>query len=69
MLPTRAEFPADFLFGVVTSSYQIGGHRFGGAGPTHWDDFAAAPGNVIEDEDGALACDHHRRWPRDFDMI
>jgi beta-glucosidase len=69
MLPKRADFPADFLFGAATSSYQIEGHKFGGAGRTHWDDFAATPGNVVRAENGALACDHYHRGPEDFDLM
>lgn len=66
---SRRDFPQDFLFGVATSSYQIEGHRFGGAGPTHWDSFAATPGNVVRAEDGAVACDHYHRWGDDLDLI
>ncbi len=69
MLPTRAAFPPGFLFGAATSSYQIEGHAFGGAGRTHWDDFAATPGNVVRAENGARACDHYHRWPEDFDLL
>lgn len=69
MLPTRADFPPGFLFGVATSAYQIEGHAQGGAGRTHWDDFAATPGNVVRAENGALACDHLNRWPEDLDLI
>ncbi|MGY6697463.1 MAG: GH1 family beta-glucosidase [Roseinatronobacter sp.] len=65
----RNDFPPDFLFGVATSAYQIEGHAFGGAGRTHWDDFAATPGNVVRAEDGARACDHYTRWPEDLDLI
>ena len=57
-LPSRSAFPQGFLFGTATSAYQIEGHRFGGAGPTHWDSFAATPGNVAGAEDGAMASDH-----------
>ena len=66
---TRSDFPEDFLFGVATSAYQIEGHAHGGAGPTHWDSFAATPGNVVRAEDGALACDHYHRWEEDLDLI
>jgi beta-glucosidase len=66
---TRADFPEDFRFGVATSSYQIEGHQFGGAGRTHWDDFAATPGNVVRAEDGSRACDHYHRWAEDLDLI
>ena len=69
MLPKRSEFPEDFLFGVATSSYQIEGHAKGGAGPTHWDSFAATPGNVVRAENGDLACDHYTRWAEDLDLI
>ncbi len=66
---SRHDFPQGFLFGVATSSYQIEGHGFGGAGPTHWDSFAATPGNVVRAEDGAVACDHYHRWADDLDLI
>jgi len=69
MLPARASFPPGFLFGAATSSYQIEGHGFGGAGRTHWDDFAATPGNVVRAENGARACDHYHRWRDDLDLI
>ncbi len=65
----RAHFPQDFLFGVATSAYQIEGHAQGGAGRTHWDDFAATPGNVIRAEDGARACAHLEHWQADLDLI
>ncbi len=66
---SRADFPPDFVFGVATSAYQIEGHAQGGAGRTHWDDFAATPGNVARAEDGARACDHYHRWPEDLDLV
>ena len=69
MLPKRADFPKGFFFGAATSSYQIEGHGFGGAGRTHWDDFAATPGNVVRAENGAIACDHYHRWPEDLDLM
>ncbi|WP_106744380.1 GH1 family beta-glucosidase [Yoonia maritima] len=65
----RSDFPKDFLFGAATAAYQIEGHKFGGAGSTHWDTFAATPGNVIRAEDGALACDHYHRYPEDLDLL
>ncbi|MDG1866842.1 MAG: GH1 family beta-glucosidase [Yoonia sp.] len=65
----RSDFPDGFLFGAATAAYQIEGHKFGGAGPTHWDTFAATPSNVIRAEDGALACDHYHRYPQDLDLL
>ena len=66
---TRADFPEGFTFGAATAAYQIEGHGFGGAGPTHWDTFAATPGNVIRSEGGARACDHYHRYADDFDLL
>ena len=66
---TRQDFPDDFLFGTATSSYQIEGHAFGGAGKTHWDTFAATPGNVVRAETGGRACDHLHRWKEDLDLV
>ena len=66
---TRADFPDDFLFGAATAAYQIEGHSFGGAGPTHWDTFSATPGNVIGAQNGAVACDHYHRYEADLDLL
>jgi len=66
---TRGDFPDGFVFGTATAAYQIEGSRFGGAGPSHWDTFAATPGNVVRAEDGATACDHYHRWEADLDLM
>ncbi|MGR3541269.1 MAG: GH1 family beta-glucosidase [Hasllibacter sp.] len=69
MTSARGDFPEGFVFGAATSAYQIEGHAFGGAGPTHWDTFAATPGNVVRAEDGARACEHYHRWEEDLDLV
>ena len=66
---TRRDVPDGFVWGAATSAYQIEGHAFGGAGATHWDSFAATPGNVARAEDGATACDHYHRWEEDLDLV
>ncbi|MGR3634281.1 MAG: GH1 family beta-glucosidase [Limimaricola soesokkakensis] len=66
---SRKDFPEGFLFGAATAAYQIEGHGFGGAGPTHWDSFAKGPGNVVRAEDGAVACDHYHRYAQDLDLL
>ena len=66
---TRRDFPNGFLFGTATSAYQIEGHGSGGAGLTHWDSFAATPGNVVRAEHGQLACDHYDRFEQDLDLV
>ncbi len=65
----RSDFPDGFLFGAATAAYQIEGMRFGGAGPCHWDSFAATPGNVFKAQTGATACDHYHHWESDLDLM
>ncbi|MGZ9810751.1 GH1 family beta-glucosidase [Pseudoroseicyclus sp. H15] len=65
----RSDFPEGFLFGAATAAYQIEGAKYGGAGSSHWDSFAATPGNVVRREDGAVACDHYHRFEEDFDIL
>jgi beta-glucosidase len=66
---TRFDFPENFLFGAATAAYQIEGTAKGGCGPSHWDTFAATPGNVVRAENGAVACDHYSRWAEDLDLM
>jgi beta-glucosidase len=65
----RTDFPTGFVFGTATSAYQIEGQQFGGAGVSHWDSFAATPGNVHLAQNGALACDHYHRHSEDLDLV
>ena len=69
MLPSRSDFLPDFVFGAATAAYQIEGSRFGGAGPSHWDSFAATPGNITDGSNGGRACDHYHLWETDLDLM
>ncbi len=66
---TRKDLPEGFLFGAATAAYQIEGSGFGGAGPSHWDTFAATPGNVVNAENGSRACDSYHRLSEDLDLL
>lgn len=66
---TRKDLPEGFLFGSATAAYQIEGSGFGGAGPSHWDTFAATPGNVVNAEDGSIACDSYHRYEEDLNLL
>jgi beta-glucosidase len=58
-------FPAGFLWGAATSSFQIeGALDADGRGVSIWDDFPIESG-----ETGAVACDHYRRWRDDVDLL
>lgn len=65
----RSDFPEGFLFGAATASYQIEGSSFGGCGRSHWDDFANTPGNISDNSDGSVACDHYHRYAEDLDLL
>ena len=63
-------FPRNFLFGAATAAYQIeGAATVDGRGPSIWDTFAHAGGNVVNDDSGDVACDHYNRWESDLDLI
>ncbi len=60
----------DFVFGAGTSSYQIeGAVNADGRLPSIWDTFCATPGKVLRGESGAVACEHHRRWAEDIELL
>ena len=66
----RTDFPADFVWGVATSSYQIeGATSEAGRTPSIWDAFSSTPGKVLDGTSGAVACDHYHRWESDLDLI
>jgi beta-glucosidase len=63
-------FPADFLWGAATASYQIEGAAYeDGRGPSIWDQFAAIPGKVHQGENGDVATDHYHRMPEDVALM
>lgn len=64
-------FPADFLWGVSTSAYQIEGSPLAdGAGPSNWHRFCAPGGAGAHlAPHGDRACDHYRRWPEDVALM
>ena len=67
---TRADFPANFTFGVATSSFQIeGATHEDGRGESIWDTFCREPGRISDGTNGDVACDHYHRLESDLDMI
>jgi beta-glucosidase len=67
--PRRSDFPADFRWGVSTSSFQIegAGHE-DGKGESIWDRFCSEPGRIRDGSNGLVACDHYHLFPQDLDM-
>jgi beta-glucosidase len=63
-------FPADFVWGVATSAYQIeGAHDVDGRAPSIWDTFCRQPGVIAGGDNGDVACDHYHRWREDLDLV
>ena len=68
--PVSSVFPADFLWGAATASYQIeGAASEDGRGLSIWDQFAAIPGKVHHGENGDVAADHYHRMPEDVALM
>jgi beta-glucosidase len=70
MSKTTNRFPADFVWGVATSAYQIEGASYeDGRGESIWDAFCRMPGRIAGRATGEVACDHYHRWPEDLDLL
>lgn len=63
-------FPANFVWGAATSSYQIeGAVDVDGRGKSIWDVFSHTPGMVKGGDTGDVACDHYHRWAEDIELL
>lgn len=63
-------FPANFLWGAATSSYQIeGAVKQDGRGSSIWDDFCYTEGKVANGDTGDVAIDHYNRMPQDLEIM
>jgi beta-glucosidase len=63
-------FPADFVWGAATASYQIeGAAHEDGRGESIWDRFCRTPGKVRNGDTGDIACDHYHRYKEDIALM
>lgn len=70
LTPTHLRFPADFLWGCATASYQVeGAVKEDGRGPTNWDVFCRTPGKVANGDTGDVACDSYHRYGDDIALL
>jgi len=64
------EFPASFTWGAAAAAYQIeGAWNLDGRKPSIWDTFSHTAGNIFEDNNGDVACDHYHRWREDIALM
>lgn len=64
------QFPADFIFGAATASYQIeGAVAEDGRTPSIWDTYSHTPGRVHQGQTGDVACDHYHRYGEDIALM
>ena len=67
---TAVKFPADFLWGAATASYQVeGAWNEDGKGESIWDRFSHTPGKVADGDTGDVACDHYHRYVEDVALM
>jgi beta-glucosidase len=65
-----AHFPAGFLWGTATASYQVeGGWKEDGKGPSIWDTFSHTVGKVKGGDTGDVACDSYHRYKEDIALM
>lgn len=63
-------FPADFVWGVSASAYQIeGAVAEDGRGVSVWDTFCHTPGRIANGDHADDACDHYHRYREDVALI
>jgi beta-glucosidase len=66
----KSSFPAGFVWGCATSSYQIeGAISVAGRGESIWDRFARVPGAIEDASDGSEACQHYHRYREDVGLM
>lgn len=61
-MEVSSSLPADFVWGVSTSAYQIeGAYDVDGRSPSIWDTFCKRSGAIDDGSNGDVACDHYHR--------
>ena len=68
--PLDLSFPADFVWGCASASYQIeGAATEDGRGQTNWDVFSHTPGRVANGDTGDVACASYHRYAEDTQLL
>jgi len=68
--PSPLQFPAGFLWGCATASYQIeGAVAEDGRKPSIWDTFSHTPGKTFQGDTGDVADDSYHRYKEDVQLL
>jgi beta-glucosidase len=68
--PSASGFPAGFVWGTATSSYQVeGAVDEDGRGASIWDKFVRIPGKIEDGSTGDRANEHYHRYKEDIALI
>src|SRR5690242_11059449 len=68
--PSARSFPAGFLWGTATASYQVeGAVAEDGRGASIWDTFSHTPGKVANNATGDVADDHYHRYKDNVQLM
>ena len=66
----KLNFPARFIWGTATASYQIeGAWNEDGKGESIWDVAVHTPGMIKNGDTGDIACDHYHRFEEDIALM
>ncbi|XP_037495946.1 beta-glucosidase 12 [Jatropha curcas] len=67
----RSSFPAGFLFGTASASYQYeGAAKEAGRGPSIWDTYSHRyPGKITDGSNGDVAVDQYHRYKEDVGIM
>ena len=68
--PTLLRFPANFMWGCATASYQIeGAVNEDGRKPSIWDTFSHTPGKTFQGDTGDVADDSYHLYKEDVRLL
>ena len=68
--PELLQFPADFMWGCATASYQIeGAVNEDGRKPSVWDTFSHTAGKTFQGDTGDVADDSYHRYKEDIKLL
>jgi beta-glucosidase len=62
--PTLLRFPKHFLWGTAAAAHQVEGNNH-----NSWTEWEKLPGKIVDGSRSGAACDHYRRYEKDFDDL